>query len=337
MTDDKVIVADAPGATPRMPFWRRLPWRLWLGERVGVQACRGRTAARGAAALDLAEPTAPSARLRKSRPCRRCSPGCAPIMRWTRRRRGTWSTVAGQLDHAGAISSDRSILVEIFEDFGRPTAGDQSPWRQGQRAGGAGAGRLRERTGVEVEVQSNDDGILFRFPEAEADIPLDLLSAVGGWTRRASASWPSCPLGGLPALSFARERGAALIAWPARQRQTPFWLQRLRQDLLQLVRRFEDFPSSPRPTATAWRRSMDWPNLERILRRIRAGEIQVTAVETLTPIAGGAEPARLHQHLHVRMGMRPKPTPVARRWPSAADCCKTCSRTWTWPTCVPRR
>ncbi|MEZ4617033.1 MAG: hypothetical protein R2867_16215 [Caldilineaceae bacterium] len=40
----------------------------------------------------------------------------------------------------------------------------QSPFG-GQVNGGAGdRQRLRERTGVEVELQSNDDGILFAFP-----------------------------------------------------------------------------------------------------------------------------------------------------------------------------
>ena len=37
ITDDKVTVVEAPGATPRMPFWRGdFPWRPYeLGKRVG--------------------------------------------------------------------------------------------------------------------------------------------------------------------------------------------------------------------------------------------------------------------------------------------------------------
>ncbi|MCB0053288.1 MAG: hypothetical protein KDE24_27520, partial [Caldilinea sp.] len=69
-----------------------------------------------------------------------------------------------------------------------------------------------------------------------------------------------------------------------RGKRTPFWLQRLRaKDLLQLVRRFEDFPIVAETYRDCLEEVMDWPNLERILRRIQAGEIQVTAVETLTP------------------------------------------------------
>ncbi|MBK8049844.1 MAG: hypothetical protein IPK16_23690, partial [Anaerolineales bacterium] len=96
-----------------------------------------------------------------------------------------WQVVAyvgGQLDHAGAISSDRSVLVELFDDaLGDPRLVIQAPF--GGKVNGlwalALAGALRERTGVDVEVESNDDGILFRFPEAEVDIPIDLITEVG--------------------------------------------------------------------------------------------------------------------------------------------------------------
>ncbi len=55
LTDDKVIVADAAGATPRMPFWRGdYPWRPYeLGKRVGAfSAGRGRTVAAGCRQID---------------------------------------------------------------------------------------------------------------------------------------------------------------------------------------------------------------------------------------------------------------------------------------------
>ncbi|MEZ4617032.1 MAG: hypothetical protein R2867_16210 [Caldilineaceae bacterium] len=40
LTDDKVMVVPAPGATPRMPFWRGdFPWRPYaLGARVGASS-----------------------------------------------------------------------------------------------------------------------------------------------------------------------------------------------------------------------------------------------------------------------------------------------------------
>ncbi|MCO5212266.1 MAG: hypothetical protein M9936_21425 [Caldilinea sp.] len=289
LTDDKVIVADAPGATPRMPFWRGdFPWRPYeLGERVG--AFRRAVAERlhaVRAALDLADYRA----IRQAEE----EPAVQAVLAWLRAdyaldTASAWHVVdyvAGQLDHAGAISSDRSILVEIFEDaLGDQRLVIQSPF--GGKVNGlwglALAGALRERTGVEVEVQSNDDGILFRFPEAEADIPLDLLSAVGPdeARERILAELPNSAVFGA---QFRQNAARALLLPGQRGKRTPFWLQRLRaKDLLQLVRRFEDFPIVAETYRDCLEEVMDWPNLERILRRIQAGEIQVTAVETLTP------------------------------------------------------
>ena len=57
LTDDKVMVVEAPGATPRMPFWRGdFPWRPYeLGERVGAfrRAVAERLVAAAGAVEDL--------------------------------------------------------------------------------------------------------------------------------------------------------------------------------------------------------------------------------------------------------------------------------------------
>jgi ATP-dependent Lhr-like helicase len=171
VTDDKVIVGDAAGATPRMPFWRGdFPWRPYeLGVRVGAfrRAVAERLGA-AAARLGVAELRAVLADRDWLRRCRNCSPWLRAV--YALDANSAWVVldyVAGQLDHAGAISSDRTLLVEVFDDaLGDPRLVIQSPF--GGRVNGlwgiALAGALRERTGVEVEVQSNDDGILFRFP-----------------------------------------------------------------------------------------------------------------------------------------------------------------------------
>jgi len=294
MTDDRVIVGDAPGATPRTPFWRGdFPWRPYeLGERVG--AFRRAVAERLHAvktALELADYRALRHAVDEAHELR---PEVQTLLDWLHAdyaldAASAWHVidyVAGQLDHAGAISSDRVILVEMFDDaLGDQRLVIQSPF--GGKVNGlwglALAAALRERTGVEVEVQSNDDGILFRFPEAEADIPRDLLTAVGPdeARERILAELPNSAVFGA---QFRQNAARALLLPGQRGKRTPFWLQRLRaKDLLQLVRRFEDFPIVAETYRDCLEEVMDWPHLEQILRRIQQGEIQVTAVESLTP------------------------------------------------------
>jgi ATP-dependent Lhr-like helicase len=351
MTDDRVIVGDAPGATPRMPFWRGdFPWRPYeLGERVG--AFRRAVAERlhvVKAALELADYRAirHTADVKiahaKARRHEEFSLAIAPqsgmdtnenqelrpevqaLLDWLHNdyaldAASAWHVidyVAGQLDHAGAISSDKAILVEMFDDaLGDQRLVIQSPF--GGKVNGlwglALAATLRERTGVEVEVQSNDDGILFRFPEAEADIPLDLLTTVGPdeARERILAELPNSAVFGA---QFRQNAARALLLPGQRGKRTPFWLQRLRaKDLLQLVRRFEDFPHRCR-------------NLPRLPGR---GDGLAAPGADFTPhstgrdpgdggrvahaVAGGAEPAvGFHQHLYVRVGR-------AQSRPSVAD------------------
>ncbi len=294
MTDDRVIVGDAPGATPRMPFWRGdFPWRPYeLGERVG--AFRRAVAERLHAVKAALELHDYRAIRRAADDAGALRPEVQALLDWLHTdyaldAASAWHVidyVAGQLDHAGAISSDRAILVELFDDaLGDQRLVIQSPF--GGKVNGlwglALAAALRERTDVEVEVQSNDDGILFRFPEAEADIPLDLLAAVGPdeARERILAELPNSAVFGA---QFRQNAARALLLPGQRGKRTPFWLQRLRaKDLLQLVRRFEDFPIVAETYRDCLEEVMDWPHLEQILRRIQQGEIQVTTVESLTP------------------------------------------------------
>ena len=73
-------------------------------------------------------------------------------------------------------------FIELFEDaLGDPRLVVHSPF--GGRVNGpwglALTAALRERTGVEVEVQTIDDGILLRLLDAEAVFPLDVVSGMG--------------------------------------------------------------------------------------------------------------------------------------------------------------
>ena len=290
VTDDKVLVADAAGATPRMPFWRGdFPWRPYeLGMRVG--AFRRAVAERLAQLRNewgLADCNAVLAR--------RDEAPMLTLFTWLRQEyaldeNSAWSVlnyVASQLDHAGAISSDRTVLVETFEDaLGDPRLVVQTPF--GGKVNGlwgiALAGALRERTGVHVEVQSNDDGILFRFPDADAEFPLDLITQIGPREvrERILQELPSSAVFGAQFRQNAAR--ALLLPGVGKGKRTPFWLQRLRaKDLLQLVRQFEDFPIVAETYRDCLQEVMDLPHLEEVLTGIQQGKIQVVPLESFTP------------------------------------------------------
>jgi ATP-dependent Lhr-like helicase len=290
LTDDKVIVADAAGATPRMPFWRGdYAWRPFeLGERVGAFR---RAVAERLEALRAALGLAECAALHEHRD----EPPMQELLAWLRETYAmddncAWIVVdyvATQLDHAGAISSDRTVLVEIFDDaLGDPRLVLHSPF--GGRVNGlwgiALAAALRERTGVEAEVMSNDDGILFRFPEADADFPLDLVTQLGPAEARERILL-ELPNSAVFGAQF-RQNAARALLLPGlgKGKRTPFWLQRLRaRDLLQVVRQYEDFPIVAETYRDCLQEVMDLPHLELVLERIRRGEIQVVELESLTP------------------------------------------------------
>lgn len=290
LTDDKVMVADAAGATPRMPFWRGdFPWRPYeLGCRVGE--FRRTVAARLSETRVIL-----GLELYREVLGRRDDAPVQELLAWLRREyaldaNSAWQVldyVAGQLDHSGLISSDRTVLVELFDDpLGDPRMVVQSPF--GGRVNGlwgiALAATLRERTGVQVEVQSNDDGILFRFPDADAAFPLDVVTQMGAAEARERVLL-ELPNSAVFGAQF-RQNAARALMLPGRGhgKRTPFWLQRLRaKDLLALVRGFEDFPIVAETYRDCLQEVMDLPNLELVLAGIARGEIEVVAVESFTP------------------------------------------------------
>ena len=290
ISDDRVTVVPAPGATPRMPFWHgEHPWRPYhLGRRVGE--FRRQVAERLLALRD-----AQGASTCRELILQRDKAIWRPILEWLQRDHAlddnsAWVVVdyvAGQLDATGSISSDRTIVVELFADaLGDPRMVVQSPF--GGRVNGpwglALASALRERTGVEVEVQSNDDGILLRFPASDAEFPLDLVQRIGPDEARARIlrELPDSAVFG----SQFRQNAARALLLPGLRggKRTPFWLQRLRaRDLLQLVKQFDDFPILVETYRDCLEDVMDLPHLEEVLRDIQRGAIEVIAVETATP------------------------------------------------------
>ena len=312
LTDDRVVVAEAPGATPRMPFWRgELPWRPYeLGERVG-EFRRIVTDRLESLRQELGLDTCRQLRLEREHAA------VQGFLAWLGEQyaldaRSAWHTLdylAGQLDQAGAISSDRTILVEVFEDaLGDPRMVVHSPF--GGRVNGpwglALSGALRERLVIDVEVETNDDGILIRLLDADAEFPLDLVQGLGADEAR-EYILRELPDSAVFGARF-RQNAARALLLPGvgRGKRTPFWLQRLRaRDLLQVVRQFDDFPIVAETYRDCLQDVLDMPHLEQILTSIQQGAIQVVVVETFSP--SPVAQSLLYDFINVRMYERDTP------------------------------
>ncbi len=290
LTDDRVMVAPAPGATPRMPFWKgEYPWRPYeLGKQVG--AFRRVVAERLAQLRD----TLGLDTYRQIREERE-SPEVQALLLWLCQtyaldERSGWHTldyIAGQLDHTHAISSDRTIVVELFDDpLGDARVVIHSPF--GGRVNGpwglALTGALRQRVGVEVEVETNDNGILLRLLDSDAEFPLDLMTGLQAAEAREIIlrELPDSAVFG----SRFRQNAARALLLPGvgRGKRTPFWLQRLRaRDLLQVVRHFDDFPIIVETYRDCLQDVLDVPHLEEVLDAISEGRIEVVTTASYTP------------------------------------------------------
>jgi ATP-dependent Lhr-like helicase len=285
INDDRIVVGDASGSVPRMPFWNGdLPWRPFeLGERIG----RFRR--------EVAE---------KIQTFKAGSEGQTvwdELSAWLQREyaldensaRNLVAYVSGQLDAVGVMSSDTSIVVESFNDaVGEPRVVIHSPY--GGRVNGAWAMALsdamRERMGVDVETEVSDDGILFHFPRTNRDLPLDVIQQLtpADARERILHQLPTTELFGA---HFRMNAARALLLPRAHgTKRTPFWLQRLKaKGLLAMVRQFRDFPIVVETYRDCLRDVLDLPHLEAVLTRIQSGEVRLVPIETIvpSPVAAG--------------------------------------------------
>lgn len=187
----------------------------------------------------------------------------------------------------GQLPTDRTLIVERFRDelgdwrlvlhspYGQPV---HAPW-----ALAIGA-RLRERFGVDASPTSSDDGIVVRLPDTTDDPPgaelfvfepdeIDeiVTEQVGGSALFASRF---------------RECAARALLLPRRDpgKRAPLWQQRQRSaQLLDVARKFPDFPILLETVRECLRDVYDLPSLRDLLGRVARRQLQLVEVETATP------------------------------------------------------
>jgi ATP-dependent Lhr-like helicase len=256
---DRVTVCRAEGQAAVMPFWR--------GE--GTARSRELGAAMGALLRELTERDGdPELVPWLARECRLTRAAAAHLLGYIARQRRV----------AGAVPDDRTVLVESFLDpTGELGVAILTPFggRLHQALKLAVCGRIRDRFGLSPACLHGDLGLLVRLPNME-EPPLDLLEGLTGEAAECliRAELPETPLFGLRFRQNAAR--ALLMPRPDPAKRTPLWLQRLRaKDLLQVARRFPDFPIVVETLRECLDDDLDVARLRSFLDAVSDGSIRV--------------------------------------------------------------
>ena len=265
ITQDRVLVAPAPGEPGKMPFWHGdSPGRpLEFGRAIGALARQLACLPRAAAETQLT-----------------ADHGLEP-----QAARNLLGYVRQQAAATGELPSDTTLVVESFLDevgdwriailspFG---ARVHAPW------GTAVAAKLRAEIPGEVDLMWTDDGIVFRLPESNEPPPVALFFPDADEIEELVVR----ELGGtaLFAARF-RENAARALLLPKHQpgRRVPLWIQRRRSaDLLAVAARYPSFPLLLETYRECLRDVFDLQGLIGILRDVASGAIRVHALRTKT-------------------------------------------------------
>jgi ATP-dependent helicase Lhr and Lhr-like helicase len=190
-----------------------------------------------------------------------------------------------QQEATRVVPSDRTIVIERFRD----EIGD---WRlcvltpYGGRIHAAWAlalsARIRDVYGLESDAIWSDDGIIVHLPDADEPPGADLVMVdPEDLEDQVVAELGSSALFGS---RFRENAGRALLiprAYPGRR--TPLWQQRLKsQSLLEVAKRYAQFPIILETYRECLRDVLDLPGLDDLLRRLHSRELSLVEVETPT-------------------------------------------------------
>jgi ATP-dependent Lhr-like helicase len=263
ITRDRVLVSPAPGVPGVAPFWKGegVGRPAELGEKIG-RASRSISALADAAAVEQVEREY----------------GLDALAA-----RNLVTFLREQESATGVVPSDTTVVVERFRDeigdwrvcILSPFGGRvHAPWAMALRA------RLHESLGLDVQSLWSDDGIALHFPDADAPPPLaDLLLQPDEIEELLLGELAQSALYG----ARFRENAARALLIPRRRpgQRTPLWQQRLKaQSLLQVARRYPQFPIVLETYREVLQDVFDLPALRGILRGISTRELAVVEVET---------------------------------------------------------
>jgi ATP-dependent Lhr-like helicase len=259
ITRDRVIVSPAPGAPGAVPFWR--------GDGVGRPMELGR--AIGAFARETVD--------------REPSEIAATHDLDERAAHNLISYLREQREATRVVPSDRTIVVERFRD----EIGD---WRLcvlspfGGRVHSAWAlalsARIRDRFGLESDAIWSDDGIVVHLPDADEPPGAELVMVEPDELEELVVGELSSSA--LFGARFRENAARALLlprAYPGRR--TPLWQQRLKaQSLLEVAKRYGQFPIVLETYRECLRDVLDLPGLEALLRALHRRELSLVEAET---------------------------------------------------------
>ena len=261
ITRDRVVVNPAPGVPGAVPFWK--------GDAVG----RPRELGEAIGAFSRWAVDQDSATLERDYDLDDKAAG------------NLLAFLREQEEATRVIPSERTIVVERFRDeIGDWRLCILSPYGGRVHAawGLALSARIRDEYGLESDAIWSDDGIIVHLPDADeppgAELvlidPDELEDRVVG------------ELGGsaLFGARFRENAGRALLiprAYPGRR--TPLWQQRLKsQTLLEVAKRYAQFPIVLETYRECLRDVLDLPGLQDLLRKLHSRELSIVEVETAT-------------------------------------------------------
>ncbi len=261
ITRDRVIVSPAPGVPAAVPFWKGdgLGRPKELGQAIGAFA------------------------------------------RWAVDQEPATLTEEYHLDELAAgnlveflreqqaatrvIPSDRTVVIERFRDeIGDWRLCILSPYGGRVHAtwGLALSARIREQFGLESDAIWSDDGIIVHLPDADEPPGAELVMIEPDELQDLVVG----ELGGsaLFGARFRENAGRALLiprAYPGKR--TPLWQQRLKsQSLLEVAKRYGQFPIVLETYRECLRDVLDVPGLHELLRALHSRELSLVEVETPT-------------------------------------------------------
>jgi ATP-dependent Lhr-like helicase len=267
ITHDRVEVVPAPAeGAARMPFWH--------GDTLGRSLETGKAIGRFIRETGRLDPTEAESSLRTTFHLDELAS------------RNLSAYLTEEREATGVLPSDQTIVVERFRDeigdwrmvlLSPLGARVHAPWAMALRH------RFRDRFGADVDAIWSDDGIAFRFPDADDppgvedllvdpdDVEALLLEHLGDTA--------------LFAARFREAAGRSLLL-PRRRpgERTPLWLQRRRSaDLLGVAKQFGSFPIMLEVYREILKDDFDLPGLIEVLTDIRARRIRVASVDLDSP------------------------------------------------------